>query len=197
MIEVNLLSVKKAFKLPTVWGIDFNVINLKMIIGAYLLTLLVPIYESQMDNNRLGINKIIEEKNLELNKVRQEGEKLEEIKIEIERFEQQERKLNEKLEVVKKIIKLRKNPMNMLYYLAKSIPEDVWVTKIAIQDDQMTISGESTSYKSIGQLIESFKSSIFFENSNIKLVDSGMKENEKGKVRIEHFTIRAAILRYE
>ena len=44
MIEINLLEQKKQFKMPSVLGIDFSTINVKMLIFAILFSYIPEIF---------------------------------------------------------------------------------------------------------------------------------------------------------
>lgn len=197
MIEVNLIGGKKVFKLPVFMGIDLNLINIKWIIVVYVLSLFRPVLEGQWVKNKEQMEKKLTDARNDLEKVKKEGSKLDGLKQEIEALDSQEKRLNEKLSVVKKIIKIKKNPMSILLFVAKNIPVDAWLKAIEIDNDQLTITGEALSYKSIAQFIESLKDSIFFEAASIKLVDTGTRNEDNSNKRLEFFKLKAVIVRYE
>ena len=80
--------------------------------------------------------------------------------------------MNEKLKAVNEVLKLKKNPVNLLLYISKNISTDLWIDKLSItKGGTLEIQGGSNSYKSIGVFIESLNQSIFFDKS-IKLIKS-------------------------
>ncbi|MBF0361413.1 MAG: PilN domain-containing protein [Oligoflexia bacterium] len=199
MIEVNLSGAKKQFRLPVFMGVDLNFINFKWIIIVLIFDFSRgAIYEDGWHKDNIDAHKKVEITKKELEKVIEEGKKLEDVKQDVELLEKQEQKLNEKLGVVKKIIKIKKNPMNMLLFVAKNLPEDMWIESIDLLNDQLTISGQAMSYKSIGKFIESLKDSIFFGANNVRLEDSGTQTQIDGaSKRFEFFKLKAVISRYE
>ncbi|MBF0300735.1 MAG: PilN domain-containing protein [Oligoflexia bacterium] len=199
MIEVNLIGTKKQFKLPVIMGVDLGLINFKWIIIVLIFDMLRgTIYENGWKKDNIVHQSKIDTAKQELEKTIEEGKKLEGVKQDVELLEKQELKLNEKLGVVKKIIKIKKNPMNMLLFIAKNLPEDVWVDNIELTNDQLTVTGQAMSYKSIGKFIDNLKESIFFGANNVKLEDSGTgMQSENTNKRSEFFKIKATITRYE
>ncbi|MBF0311793.1 MAG: PilN domain-containing protein [Oligoflexia bacterium] len=197
MIEVNLLGDKKSYKLPTLLGIDLSLLPIKGILIVYGFSFLLPVLVDYYANKNKILRNNVMALNEEIAKANEEGKKLDFLKEEVEKIETQEQRLNEKLNVVKKILKIKKNPLNIMLFIARKVNEDLWITSFAIENDILSISGESLSYKSVGDFINDLKNSIFFENGVVKLDESNTKVDELSSRRVESFKISAKIVRYE
>lgn len=197
MIEINLAKVKSRFKLPVVIGIDFNLLNIKLLILVLILYWLgMPKIEEYFAEAPQILESEGAQLRKDLNAVKQLGKKMALVEEQIKELEEQEAILNNKLKYVRKIIKFKKNPMGLLLFISRNIPEDVWLNEIKIQNDKLLVEGESQSYKSIGLFIEKLKESIFL-GRGVKLEDSKTSTDEKSGKRFEVFKISATILRFD
>ncbi len=198
MIEVNLSAGRKPFKLPVLLGIfDLGQLNFKLIFLCLLLYYLgIPLVQEKLEEKGRSIIETTAKLNERLENIQKQGKGMRAIQAEIEDFQQQEKRLFEKLEVVRKIIKIKKNPMGILLYISKNIPQDLWLTSLEIQLNEIKIEGESRSYKSIGLFIENLKDAIFF-GSSVRLEDSMTVTNDVSGTRTESFKISATIMRFD
>lgn len=196
VIEVNLLGNKKPFKLPVILGMDLSELNIKMVIIAIVIDSFGSPYVRDLWKDELKTkDEQINVKRKEIAILKKKKRSYDSIDKQAQELREQETRLKAKLEVVKKVIKLKKNPEKIMHYVAKNIPEDVWLRDFNIENDVLAIRGYSQSYKSIGLFIDSLKSAIFFEN-RVKLQDSKTIMNEEDKSRLEQFHIKAEIVRY-
>jgi Tfp pilus assembly protein PilN len=197
MIRTNLYVGKKPFNIADVGGFDLSSINIKMLVIVILVSY-VPeflIYDG-FKNDLITKTKQNKKLNLQQKDLVKQTRELKNIELQIEALTEQEARLASKLKVVKQIIKIRNNPMNILLYIAKNIPGEIWLTKIEMKDKQMIIDGQSTSYKSIGVFIENLRNSVFF-NKSIRLSKSQSGLNKSFDKRTEQFQITGPIISYE
>ena len=196
MIKINLLKRKKKFK-AVVLGVDLSQANFRGILIAIIISLLPGIIlYGQWENNTKELQQDINKLKGEIRKLQVESNKLKNIQDEIDAFAKQEVKLQDKLKVVKQIIKIKKNPVNILLYIAKHIPKDIWLTDLNVNNDKLVLKGRSVSYKSIGLFIKNLKSSVFFDKSLDLVSSKTISEKELG-VRTEEFEISSTIARYD
>jgi type IV pilus assembly protein PilN len=197
MIEINLLPGQKDFGALSSISSQFSVINWKFLIVVVVIHLLVRplviekalgVKVSTIENDVKSVTTLLEKeqaKNQENLVIVRQAEELEE----------REKKLTEKLDIVKKILKQKKNPVGIMIFIAKNIPNDVWINSLKIENDKIEIIGESQSYKSIGNFIENLQSSIFFGNK-VKLEGTEPKQDEATGRRFEQFTLTSNVERY-
>lgn len=200
MIEINLLEQKKQFKMPSVLGIDFSAINIKMLAFAIAFAY-VP--EIVIVNHFETENKLIDEElkkeNKTLKKLREDLKGNGKIKDQLQAFSRQIVKLKKRSEQVDRIIKQKTNPKKILEKIARSTPEELWFTNLAIGEDKsFLIEGGANSYKSIGNFISVANNAVFF-GASLTMADSKTKTEKIGtrESRIETFTIKGTILTFD
>lgn len=197
MIEINLSPSKKAGSITNVAGIDLSLLNVKMLLVAFIILyvpdgFLLDYYDSQIVDN----NKKQQVLNKELRTVSSKVRGMANIQKQVDALNEQEEKLAQKLNAVKDIINKRSNPFQLLQYITQNIPEDVWVTSVTINESSLLIKGHSKNWKSIGAFLENLKNSIFF-SKQISYSRPENSENEYRGQRVEVFEIRATILRFK
>ncbi len=198
MIETNLSISHKPTELPVVAGVDLNLVNIKLVvivivIGFFLPDMLItPTWQSDLSD----IQNQVKTLNVENQKLTKEKSKYRYIEDQIKELQSQETRLKERLNVVRSIIKTRRTPLNILLYLAKNIPEDLWITKLEIKQDKFILDGKSLSFSSVGKFVGSLRNSIFF-NKDLKMSSTKSEEDQKTGVRLETFGITASIARFE
>ena len=196
MIKINLSPQKKKFRLPVVLGIDLGLLNIKLILVALLLIMAPPFFFQNKweEEAKLMDNEILSLKETS-RKLSQKIKQVGVLQEKVDAFNNQERKLNKRLAVVKKLIKMRKNPVNILLYLTKNTPDDLWLKKVEIDNDQFRLEGNSLTYTSIGKFLEGLKSSIFFGDS-LNLEKSETVKDEYSGKRKEYFSVSGKVERY-
>lgn len=199
MIEINLSVENKEQSLTKVGGIDFSKINVKGMLFAILFLYVPEIFltshfESQTEEiNAQLITLRTEDRQLK-NKVRG----LENIEKQINALKEQEKRLAEKLNVVKEIINKKQNPFSILKYIADNTPKDIWVTELKLTESlDITLKGQSKSWKSIGVFIDNLKNSIFFAKEMSYTQPGNNAIEETNGPRYENFEIKAKIVRFD
>ncbi|MGK0367468.1 MAG: Tfp pilus assembly protein PilN [Thermoproteota archaeon] len=193
MIKINLLVGKKPVDITNVGGFDLSKLSLRMMIFALILFYVPDFFvydflEEELKTKDSQI-KLVAKEQKKLNvKVRS----LKKIERQIKALEILEKKLHQKLGVVKEILKIRSNPMNILLYVSKNIPENLWLIDITFENNTVRFKGQSKSFKNIGIFIENLKSSIFFRKDT-KLLGT----NPNVELGVEEFEIIAPVVSYE
>src|SRR3989339_735497 len=196
MIKLNLLDKKKT---AAVSSLPFNLttesLNIKGLIISFVVYLLVsyiitPGLNSEVDTVSERISKI----NGEIAKIQAEIDSQAELKEQLLSYNDQITALQEKTKVVQKILETRRNPRSLLERIARTIPDDVWLTSLSInQNADIKIEGESLFYKSIGEFIASANDSVFF-GKTLKLAFATTDTNrDGGKKRVEKFKIEGTV----
>jgi Tfp pilus assembly protein PilN len=198
MIKTNLAISYRPKEIPKVMGMDLGKVNFKLVVVAFLIgyflpdMIVGPIKEAEVSQVQ-GQIKTLQDKDKKLQKEIRSKKTIEE---EIKSLQIREERLKKRLVVVKKIIKTRKSPFNILLYIAKNVPDDLWITKLDINPEQMKLEGRSLSYKSIGKFIEALRASIFFLK-DLKMKTEKAEKDPKTGVRAEVFNVTVSIGRFE
>lgn len=197
MIKINLSTVKKPIDLANVGGFDLSKINVKWVVLA-IVFLYIPDFfvvdrlTEIRDTRDQELQALIAQKN----KVTKEVSELKNFDKQIEMLKRREEELASKLEVVKSILSTKKNPWNILVYVAKNIPPEIWLTEIKYEGDKLQIKGRSSDYQSQGIFLENLKKSIFFDK-NITYQKSDSAPAGRDNRKLASFDITAVITRYE
>lgn len=196
MIKLNLSTHKKQTSLSNMGGFDFSKIKIKavllVIIIIYLPDLFViPMWESELAE----MNQKMTERQTVSSSLKRKVESGKDFERQIKELIAQEENLGQKLQAVKQAISEKKNPSSLLLYVAKNVPNELWITSLVIDGDSMTIKGEALDYTSIGNFVNSLRSSVFVRDANIVSTNSQVKEEDKR--RIESFEVNFAIARFD
>jgi Tfp pilus assembly protein PilN len=113
----------------------------------------------------------------------------------IRELKAQEENLSKKLTAVKQAISEKRNPSNLLIYIAKNIPTDLWILDLNIDNDLMVIKGEALSYGSVGTFLTNLRSSVFIRDAIIKGTTSEVRASDKK--RIEKFEVHFFLSRLD
>lgn len=198
MIEINLSPTKSDFDVANFGGINFSLINVKMLIIA-LVVLYIP--ETFLSSHYDELIKAEQDKQAKLNaeyrKIKVRVAELESIEKQVNALKAQEKKLANKLEIVKEIINKRQNPYKVLKYIAENIPEGVWLVDLTMDENQIGLKGYAKNFKNIGQFLENLKNSIFFNKNSIEYERPESLPNEIDGVFLEVFEIKAPIVSFE
>lgn len=199
MIEINLIAQPKKFKMPTVLGVDLSIINIKLVVLAYVISVVGESYYHEYFDEQV---KKYEEQTVELNKqlrgLRSSLTEAGDLRAELTTYNRQLERLRARTEQVRVIINQRTNPKPLLEKVARNLPADMWINLIEIRKDRtILLKGAAESYSSIGNFIIATNDSPFFDDLN--LAQSATEEVMENGVprRIEAFEIQGRISSYE
>ncbi len=196
MIKINLSAAQKQVDISNLGGFDFTKLKFKAVILACVVIylpdfLIYPMWEDDFTFRSQELTTLQAQSNSLKRKVSQSSvleKQIRELKI-------QEENLGKKLTAVKQAISQKRNPANLLLYISKNMPEDLWIKELTIIDESMTVKGEALSYTSVGNFVNNLRSSVFIKDANIKSTTSNVRETDKR--RVESFEISFAIARFE
>lgn len=200
MIELNLLEKKQPVVLPTVLGIDLNNLNLKML-GVALVIYYLPsvvvtgIYAERTTQADESLQALTNQNN----KIKAELEKDANIKSQVDAYKLQVAKLQSRSNQVDEILKTRTNPKKILEKVARSIPEDVWFNRMAINDkNEISIEGGSYTPRAVGEFITNINDSPYFGGSVTPVRQENKKETLDGvSTNYENFELKGRIINYD
>jgi Tfp pilus assembly protein PilN len=196
MIKINLSTAKKQMDISNVAGLDLTKIKIVPLLVALVLVyapdyFLVPMFEEELNI----INQNLTTKRQELGKLKSKIAQTAALEKQITELKAQEENLGQKLIAVKQAISEKRNPSGVLLYIAKNIPEELWIKELALENNEMLIKGEALDYTSIGSFINNLKASVFIKEANIISTNSMVRESDKR--RIESFEVKFIIGKFE
>ncbi len=196
MIKINLTAAPKQLDISNLGGFDFTKLKFKAVIIACVVIylpdfLLLPMWEGDFNTKTQELSTLQAQSSTLKRKVSQSAtyeKQIRELKV-------QEENLGKKLTAVKQAISLKRNPANLLLYISKNMPEDLWIKELSIEGETMSVKGEALNYTSVGNFVNNLRSSVFIRDANIKSTTSNVRESDKR--RIESFEISFAVSRFE
>lgn len=196
MIKINLSVAQKQVDISNLGGFDFTKVKIKAVFLAIIILyvpdfFLVPMWEDEFTQKNQELSTLQSELSSLKRKVSQSAT----LEKQIRELKAQEENLSKKLTAVKEAISLKRNPANLLLYISKNVPDDLWLNELNIDEQTMIVKGEALNYTSVGNFVNSLRSSIFIKDANIKNTTSTVRESDKR--RIESFEIQFAIARFE
>jgi Tfp pilus assembly protein PilN len=196
MIKINLSAAQKQVDISNLGGFDFTKLKIKAVLLACILIyvpdfLIAPSWEDDY-NNRSQELSTLQSKSMSLKRKVSQSSTFEK---QIRELKAQEENLGKKLTAVKQAISQKRNPANLLLYLSKNMPQDLWIKELVIDGETMLIKGDALSYNSVGNFVNNLRSSIFIKDSSIKGTTSAVRPSDKR--RIESFEIVFVLARLE
>ena len=175
MIEINLAKKKTKIQFA---GVDLSKLPYIKIALAFLIQFLLPgMFKESNQKELKETNEKISEINKKIDKIKAEERRLADLKEQIDAFKSKTKQLEERSIQVEKILQIKTNPNKLLEKLARSMPEDLWVKKIQIQKNRLTVIGQSISYPSIGLLLEQLRESPFLMKNLKREAKKLLKDN--------------------
>ena len=195
MTKVNLSTAKPQLDLSNVGGFDLSTINFKALAIVLVLIFLpdffiLPTWEEEVNQK----NAEVTDKEGELTRLKGKLSQASVYEKQINELKAQEEALSKKLAAAKQAIQIKKNPSALLLYVAKNTPPELWINELSLDNDRMSISGESLDYNSIGNFVNSLRSSVFIKDASIGNTTSSTEPDGK---RVESFSVDFSISRYD
>ena len=196
MIKINLSAAQKQVDISNLGGFDFTKLKIKAVLLACVLIylpdiFLVSVWEDEFNNKNQELTEL-QSKSMSLKRKVSQSATLEK---QIRELKAQEENLGKKLTAVKQAISQKRNPANLLLYVSKNMPDDLWIKELVIDGETMLIKGDALSYNSVGNFVNNLRSSIFIKDSSIKGTTSAVRASDKR--RIESFEISFVLARLE
>lgn len=200
MIELNLLEKKRPVRLPVVLGIDLNDINFKMLGLAFVFYYIPEIFVRDYFDSQLAQDQeVISQLSAKSASLNEENSKNANIKNQLDAYNKQVEKLKSRSTQVDEILKIRTNPKKVLEKLARSIPDDLWIDSLKIDENkEIVILGGAYAPRSIGEFITVMNDSPFFANSITPTKQENKQDTLDGVMsNYETFELKGRIENYE
>ena len=198
MIRINLIPKKEdGFSGLSALGVDLSQINIKLVLLAIVLFYGIKIPFDLYAKGMLQ-DKDQEKASLETEKntLQKKVDQYKEIEKQIQEIVAQGEKLQERKKIIENRLQSRKSPVRIMIYIAKNIPDDLWIEKLTLADDSISIEGETPTYKSISAFIEGLKNSVYFVGESLSFDGATTNIDKKTGMRTEKFKISGKIARY-
>lgn len=196
MIKINLSTEKKQVDISNIGGVDLTRVKIKALILVIGVIYLPDIFLVDMwEEERKLVDDEITSRQRKLSDLKRKVAMSKDLEKQIMELKAQEENLSKKLTAVKQAISEKRNPAPILLYIAKNMPPELWIKELDLTPDQMTIKGEALDYTSIGNFVQSMRSSVFIRDASISGTSSIYRPQDKR--RIETFEVVFSIARFD
>ncbi len=169
MIRINLLGQArpKAAKqaVPLEATLQLILLVAAVAVAAVILFVVYISQKKQLDetNNRIAI-------------LRAEKASLQQIKVDVDRFESEKTTLQQRIDVIEALQRNRSGAQDLLQMVANTVVrvDALWLTSVTRTSDSLEIDGEAASINGIANFITELKRSGYFDKIEIK----SAKEND-------------------
>ena len=177
MIRINLLPVKAAQKKEKLIG--------QLIVAALVLILV----GAGCFGAWWYVNGLVQEKQELIEAKRFEITKLMKTIGEVKQFEQRQKELRAKLDVLEQLKKARSGPVFLLDELYRALPDKVWLTKFKEGGGNVSISGIGSNEESVAVFMRDLEASEYYKNVELKVT----QQNVQGGVKFQKFDITCRV----
>lgn len=200
MIEINLIGRrKKKFVLPNVLGMDLNLIKIPYVIGAIIFSYIPGYFLTQSHQRNMVLIKT-EITGLEKTqkKFKAQLKDQDEVREMLEAYQLQIEKLKNRSKQVEKIIREKTNPKFILEKIARIIPENLWLEKLEFRNNNISLTGATTDYTTLGSFLTTLNETPFFTNNLSLPSTKTVKRTYDGvEVRVEQFEIQGRVTSFD
>ena len=146
MIRINLLGVEQ----PKARGaIAFDVGQIVTVACSLVLVATVVLIGWWYWSLREESSRI----DAELAAGRQEAARLQSLLVEVEQFEEQRARLQERVALIERLRSGQSIPVQLLDHVSRSLPDMLWLTSMQQQAEQVTIQGRSTTLIALSDFV--------------------------------------------
>ncbi len=109
---------------------------------------------------------------------------------EVENYEANKKKVNEKIDIIEQLRKNQSIPVHLLDEVSKRLPERVWLLSLSEQGGKVDLSGKATSNSEIVDFTNNLKTATTFEN--VQILETRQKEEDN--ITVYSFRLKWSIL---
>jgi type IV pilus assembly protein PilN len=185
MIRINLLGQNrpKATRSAVPLEATMQIIFAAVAIGIALAVLSITYFQQKKE---------LDATNARIAALRAERASLQQIKMEVDRFEEQKGVLQQRIDVIENLQKNRTGGQEFLEMVATTVVhvDNVWLTSLNRTGNSIDIQGESASINSVANFITQLKRSGYFDNVEIK---AAQEDDIVPSVETFNFSMSASI----
>jgi type IV pilus assembly protein PilN len=183
MIRINLLAVERkpvarATAFPT--GQHITIACSAVLLGA-LLFVGWRYWALQQESQRLDVDIV---------NARQETARLRTIIQQVETFEQQKARLQQRVALIEQLRKSQSGPVHILDQISRALPPMLWLTELKQTDDCVVIDGRCTALTGLSDFVSNLEASGYFKRS-IEIVSSQTESLPAPPGELVKFSIKA------
>ena len=179
MIHINLLGVEQQkARQPIAFDIG-QIVTVACSLVLVATVLLVGWWYWSLRGESLRVDE-------ELAAGRQEAARLQPLLVEVEQFEEQRARLQERVALIEQLRGGQTIPVQLLDHVSRSLPDRLWLTLMQQEDDEVTIAGRTTTLIALSDFVgnlaggELLRTPIEIVNSQVEPAAGTGEQGERG-----------------
>jgi type IV pilus assembly protein PilN len=185
MIRINLLGVER--KAPT--GLGRFDAGQKIAVGSSAVLVVALLF---MGWRYWALQQQSQQLDTSIVNAQQETTRLRAILQQVQSFEQQKAKLQQRVALIEQLRTSQSGPVHMLDQISRALPPMLWLTQLKQTEDSVVIDGRCTALTGLSDFVANLEASGYFRKS-IEIVSSQLEVLPTPPGELVKFSIKAQL----
>jgi type IV pilus assembly protein PilN len=186
MIRINLLAAERDKTKKK--AVTFGTVGQKLTVGCSLILVLAMLF---IGWRYWSLNRDSNAIDAEIAAAQQETTRLHSVIQQVQEFEQQKARLQQRVVLIEQLRKGQTGPVHMLDQISRSLPQMLWLTELKQSTGtDVVIDGKCTTLTGLSEFVSNLEASGYFKRS-IEIIDTKTEMAGAPPTEIIKFSIKA------
>jgi type IV pilus assembly protein PilN len=186
MIRINLLAAERDKTKKK--AVTFGTVGQKLTVGCSLILVLAMLF---IGWRYWSLNRDSKAIDTEIAAAQQETTRLHSVIQQVQQFEQQKARLQQRVVLIEQLRKGQTGPVHMLDQISRSLPQMLWLTELKQSTGtDVVIDGKCTTLTGLSEFVSNLEASGYFKRS-IEIIDTKTEMAGAPPTEIIRFSIKA------
>ncbi len=186
MIRINLLAAERDKTKKK--AVTFGTAGQKLTVGCSLILVLAMMF---IGWRYWSLARESNDIDSEITKAQQETTRLHSVIQQVQQFEQQKARLQQRVVLIEQLRKGQTGPVHMLDQISRALPQMLWLTELKQSTGtDVVIDGKCTTLTGLSEFVSNLEASGYFKRS-IEIIDTKTETAGTPPVEIIRFSIKA------
>jgi len=187
MIRINLLAAERDKKKKKK-AVTFGTAGQKLTIGCSLILVLAVLFIGWRYWSLTHESSAID---ADIAAAQQETTRLHSVILQVQQFEQQKTRLQQRVVLIEQLRKGQTGPVHMLDQISRALPQMLWLTELKqAAGTDVVIDGKCTTLTGLSEFVSNLEASGYFKRS-IEIIDTKTEMTGTPPTEIIKFSIKA------
>ena len=189
MIRINLLAAERD-KTKKKKAVTFGTVGQKLTVGCSLILVLAMLFIGWRYWSLARESSAID---AEITTAQQETTRLHSVILQVQQFEQQKARLQQRVVLIEQLRKGQTGPVHMLDQISRALPQMLWLTELKqATGTDVVIDGKCTTLTGLSEFVSNLEASGYFKRS-IEIIDTKTEMAGTPPTEIIRFSIKATL----
>jgi type IV pilus assembly protein PilN len=187
MIRINLLAAERDKSKKK--AVTFGTVGQKLTVGCSLILVLAVLF---IGWRYWALGRESNAIDAEITAAQQETTRLHSVILQVQQFEQQKARLQQRVVLIEQLRKGQTGPVHMLDQISRALPQMLWLTELkqAPTGTDVVIDGKCTTLTGLSEFVSNLEASGYFKRS-IEIIDTKTEMAGTPPSEIIRFSIKA------